>query len=468
MEWCEEEKFTTRSPLPLSSNDQNWARADPCRCNLIDCSHICLDIQTPAPTIDPRRIRSTPTIAPTPLPPATVSMQEFPYNYINFFTPCDKTRGAITSIKLENRRLTGELHDIWKRATQNLTFIEKIMLKNNKIIGSIPREWGKLEHLREIDLSFNTLTGPLPHELFGIHGQMGPKHLNGLNLTILNLAHNRLDGSIPRTLTNMTTLQNLNLASNFFTGVLPPYLNRLELLTSLQLQGNRLKGMLPPSITEMTALRDLNLGANHFSGTVPEGFGTESECLLKTVDLHGNKFTGKVPYTLADACPKIEELNLYDNKLFGKLPKSFYKLTELRVLRVHKNRLRDRLPHGVFHMNKLVEVDISNNEFEGNVGWFADAVMSNCTDSLELLFMQNNRLSGTFPEKIMAMPWLRALSVAKNKLSGEVVDTLDFSKLTLCDLRENTLAAWKCVGGMPGKAQQTAESNCGIPATMCS
>ena len=165
-------------------------------------------------------------------------------------------------MKLEGLGLTGAVDNIWHRTTTNLTFLERLHLKENSLKGSIPREWGKMRHLRELDISFNQLTGTLPFDLFGVHGAMGPEHANGLNLTMLNLARNRLSGNIPATVTNMTDLLDLNLASNHLTGPLPPFLNRLEQLTSLQLQGNRLQGPLPPAVTDMPKLRVLDLGGN--------------------------------------------------------------------------------------------------------------------------------------------------------------------------------------------------------------
>ena len=133
------------------------------------------------------------------------------------------TTGQITSISLAGKGLTGELHNIWQRITSNLTALETLALPDNKLEGSVPAEWSKLRHLRDVDISYNDLTGSLPTDLFGVHGPVGggPPGMdanNGLNLTRLNLASNKLVGAIPAKVTNMTSLVDLNLANNRLTG----------------------------------------------------------------------------------------------------------------------------------------------------------------------------------------------------------------------------------------------------------
>jgi Leucine-rich repeat (LRR) protein len=64
------------------------------------------------------------------------------------------------------------------------------------------------------------------------------------------------------------TLTGLALDYNNLTGTLPSELN-LPWLSSLDLTGNRLTGDLPPWLGSLTTLTELYLGGNLFTGTVP-------------------------------------------------------------------------------------------------------------------------------------------------------------------------------------------------------
>ncbi|XP_021824172.1 probable LRR receptor-like serine/threonine-protein kinase At1g53420 [Prunus avium] len=87
----------------------------------------------------------------------------------------------------------------------NLSNIYTLILRNCSITGEIPEYIGKMSNLKYLDLSFNNLTGRIPHSM------------KGLNLTHLSLAKNKLNDTIPDWVGEVKT--RLDLSYNNFSEV---------------------------------------------------------------------------------------------------------------------------------------------------------------------------------------------------------------------------------------------------------
>ena len=89
------------------------------------------------------------------------------------------------------------------------------------------------------------------------------------SVTALYLSSNRLSGSIPTELGNLTNLTHLNLSDNRLSGSIPTELGNLTNLTRLGLSSNSLSGSIPTEIGNLTNLTLLDLSRNSLSGCVP-------------------------------------------------------------------------------------------------------------------------------------------------------------------------------------------------------
>ncbi len=137
-----------------------------------------------------------------------------------------------------------------------------LYLAENRLNGSIPAELGNLSELTELDLGNNQLSGAIPARVGDL-----------TNLTSLVLAENQLSGSIPAQLGRITNLESLLLGGNRLSGSIPTALGRLTNLESLWLDGNQLSGAIPTALSGLTDLRSLLLNDNSgLSGPLPGSF----------------------------------------------------------------------------------------------------------------------------------------------------------------------------------------------------
>nr|XP_043618896.1 probable LRR receptor-like serine/threonine-protein kinase At1g56130 [Erigeron canadensis] len=129
---------------------------------------------------------------------------------------------------LQQLRITG-LNNVTLDFIANLKSLTILVLKNNKITGSIPASIGEFQNLTLLDLSFNNLTGRIPGELFNLS-----------QISFLILGNNRLNGILPNV--KSATLRNIDLSYNDLSGTLPFWVNDSSLQLNLVVNNFTLEG----------------------------------------------------------------------------------------------------------------------------------------------------------------------------------------------------------------------------------
>ncbi|KAG2262929.1 hypothetical protein Bca4012_012635 [Brassica carinata] len=192
--------------------------------------------------------------------------------------------------KLEGGDPCGEA---WMGVSCSGSSVVDLQLRGLKLLGSLGNQLQHLHILKNLDVSFNNLQGEIP---FGLppnatHINMAYNNLSqGLpfslplmtSLLSLNLSHNSLTGPLGNVFSGLQ-IKEMDLSFNNLTGDLPSSFGSLMNLTSLYLQNNRLTG----SIIYLSdlPLTDLNIEDNQFSGIIPSHFQS-----IPHLWIWGNKF----------------------------------------------------------------------------------------------------------------------------------------------------------------------------------
>ncbi|KAK7339814.1 hypothetical protein VNO77_20500 [Canavalia gladiata] len=221
-------------------------------------------------------------------------------------------RSTLVTLDLRYNEITSTIHQL----VQDLRYrgLKILLLKGNHFTGHIPKELCHLTDLILLDLSHNNFNGPIPNCLGTIQfGNEDPIDLQGtfdsayalgsrysFNLQQyvqekvefttkersytytgkvvsymngIDLSSNRLNGSIPFELGNLTKIRGLNLSHNYLTGQIPITFSNLAQIESLDVSFNKLNGNIPLQLSELTFLAVFSVAHNNLSGATPDRKG---------------------------------------------------------------------------------------------------------------------------------------------------------------------------------------------------
>lgn len=224
---------------------------------------------------------------------------------------------------------------------------------------------GKVTRIGTLDLSYNQLSGEIPHSIGTIP-----------ELSNVILCHNRLSGWVPPFLSQ--SLTRLDLKHNELSGSLSPY-SLPSSLRYLSLSWNRLSGPVDRLLYRLYQLNYLDLSMNQFSGIIPSRVFTFP---ITNLQLQRNLFTGPVQ-PLHQVT--IETVDLSYNRLWGRISPMFSTVQNLYL---------------------------NNNRFTGKVpGSFVDSLMA---ASIRILYLQHNYLTGIEINPAVDIPLSSSLCLQYN------------------------------------------------------
>lgn len=303
------------------------------------------------------------------------------------------------------------------------------LLNANNIVGSLPKENGKLVSLYSLSFQVNSLSGTIPPELCG---------LSALNRLLLS--HNLLDGKIPSCLGKLTGLNQFFLHNNMLEGTIPSALGDLENLEVLFVDDNLLDGNPLQVFNQLTKLELLMANNNNFVGELTETFLANSNNLNWT-DMSHNKFSttdGLPPHLFS--LPQLDILDLSHNLLAGNftLPIDMPENFELQFLSLYENQLTGNLPSALMNLKALDHLDLSSNSFTGPV---PDSI-GEMTALLFLFLSENPFDRGEVPGNFDQLTNLYEISLRNTNREGPLpafIGIEKFKDLTLLDLGSNAL-----------------------------
>ncbi|XVF78746.1 hypothetical protein PTKIN_Ptkin14bG0160500 [Pterospermum kingtungense] len=370
---------------------------------------------------------------------------------------CGVKHERVTSLTLRDMNLTGKIPP----HLGNLSFLLHLNLSSNNFYGHLPEELGQLRRMRSINLRFNLLNGDIPQTLVNMSNPeilvLGSNQLSGTvpqildmpNLDILVLSENKLSGQIPSSIFKVSSLKELYLDSNSFSGSLPDdlcvYLPKLEVLV---LYTNKLSGYIPSSIGKCSKLQGLALDFNEFGGFIPRSIGNLTQ--LESLFLSSKRLEGEIPEEIGNLF-RLEIISAGNLSLTGHIPASIFNISSLNSVAFPLNSLSGNLPHmmnvpeptrlvlwgnnlsgnipnSISNASMLIDLELQNNSFSdvsnNTLNGILPTYFGNLSTSLQQIFASDSELGGNIPLEIGNFSNMLLLELSINKISGSIPETI--------------------------------------------
>ncbi|XP_061363667.1 receptor-like protein kinase HSL1 [Gastrolobium bilobum] len=359
---------------------------------------------------------------------------------------CHRITGVVTAVNLPNSQLAGP----FPTALCRPPFLSYLSLNNNNLNSTIPSAAFSActRRLRHLDLSGNLFTGTIPETLSGLTSlrrlDLSQNNFSGdipasfgqfQRLESLVLVNNLLNGTIASSLGNISTLKELHLAYNIFYHAIPSELGNLTNLEDLWLAGSHLVGSIPVSLRGLVRLRNLDLSQNMLTGTIPEQALSGLSSIVQ-IELYQNSLSGELPGAGFSNLTRLELFDASANELTGTIPDQLCRLKTLVSLNLDLNFLEGSLPENITVSESLYELKLFNNSLSGPL---PSALGKN--SRLVMLDISFNQFSGEIPAGLCGGGRLEQLLLMYNSFSGEIPESLGNCKSLLrVRLRNNNLS----------------------------
>jgi Leucine-rich repeat (LRR) protein len=258
-------------------------------------------------------------------------------------------------------------------------------------------------------------------------------------MAVVQLQNNRLNGTIPATLSQATGLREYEVFGQFKQlGSAPsptPYaglvgtLPNLALLTDLEVlhvNNNRIGGSIK-GLGKLAQLRTLDVHGNRFTGTILRITAPD----LTLLDASDNQFTA---FELPAASPKLHTIKLGSNSITGTISPLILKASQLSFLDLSRNFMHGTIPSALAELGGLTQLLLSGNSFNGTL----PAKLFGPESRLTALNAEHNAFVGTLPRTIGAVN-LASFLMSGNFLEGEVPDFSACRTLAYISLAGNRL-----------------------------
>jgi len=220
-----------------------------------------------------------------------------------------------------------------------------LILSNNKFLGGLDEIFPTKSRLETVQLSHNQLTGTIPGHIFRL------PHLESFSIE-----SNCIDGPIPRSICDSTTLKVLDLnglhtasscQTRFLSALSKAYISSASAMddayeclfsmpniTTLHLSGLGIQGSLPSDLQISHTLEDLSLSYNFIPGHIPDQLQQRP---FKSLDLSNNRLTGTLrtsfgAYSEGRVTMNESSLSLTNNRLSGLIPSTIKRYGSVSML----------------------------------------------------------------------------------------------------------------------------------------
>ncbi|XP_060671524.1 MDIS1-interacting receptor like kinase 2-like isoform X1 [Ziziphus jujuba] len=329
---------------------------------------------------------------------------------------CCNKLGNVFYINVGGHNLKGTLQNFDFSSFPNL---KCLVLSNNSLYGTIPPTISNLSTLGYLDLSNNHFYGNIPYEIC---------LLTSLRVFYVDL--NYFNGSIPHEIGKLEYVEEFFVKRNNLWGSIPTSVGNMSKLTALVLSENKFSGSIPREVGQLRSLKRLYLDENQLSGSIPTSIGNLSN--LTNLNLGENKLSGFIPHEIGQL-KFITTLSLYQNNLTGSIPTSIGNLISLVYLNLAYNNLTGFIPIGMNNFSDLEFFQLDENFLSGNLP------ENICLGQrLTWFSASHNYFTGPLPISVRNCTTLVTISLEKNQLTGNISDGFGMHpNLDYMDLSDN-------------------------------
>ncbi|KAL4600781.1 hypothetical protein ACB092_11G224100 [Castanea dentata] len=308
----------------------------------------------------------------------------------------------------------------------NLSCMRILLLDRNQLNGTIPKSLGLLSKLETLYVGKNPLTGTVDERHFrklsklknlymseaGLFFNVNSNWVPPFQLDYASMSSIKIGPNFPLWLQSQRSLRSLDMSMSRISGKAPGWFwNLASNITFINLSNNHIKCDVSDIFLGSTVQR-LNIANNSFYGPISTFLCQKkirkykskvldaSNNLLSGILSHwSNNLEGRIPYPMG-ALVNLQSLRLQNNSIYGDIPSSLKKCSNLRLIDMGDNHL-SIIPLWIGEMTNLLVLCLRSSEFKGYIPQQICQL-----SSLRILDFANNSLSGSIPnclENISAM-----------------------------------------------------------------
>ncbi|TYI32334.1 hypothetical protein ES332_A04G052700v1 [Gossypium tomentosum] len=276
----------------------------------------------------------------------------------------------------------------------NAPKLKTLLLRANKLSGSIPNSISNASMLKILDLGDNLFSSPIPKMLGNF------RHLEVLQITNNNLITGSAtdhEWTFFSSLANCRGLRSIEVSGNPLSGVLPTYIRNLSKSLQYFYASNcEIQGIIPVEIGNLNSMLVLDLGYNKLSAFIPTSIrGLRN---LQGLGLSSNKLGWPISKSLC-VLERLYNLFLGLNKLYGSLlfgsaiSSTLWNLKDFLKIDLSSNHLHNSHAIDVGNLRSLLNLNLSRNLLMGDILSTFYGLQT-----LVSLDLSNNILHGHIPE----------------------------------------------------------------------
>lgn len=220
---------------------------------------------------------------------------------------------SLSMFIVNDNKLTGNLDSF-----SNQNSLTTILVQDNQLTGTLPESIFQLKSLQTFVGDNNCFSGMLPMSICDaenivsiiLNGMSSSKSCRQkiLPFTSSFILDNSVNGNIPSCIFQLPNLTTLQLAGNEFNGKISIDGDITSTLLNLDLAHNMFSGNIPEMI-QQKKWSNLDLSFNHLSGSLIDSFNNSTE----TLSLENNFLSGKIPKSVRN----IKNILILSGNLFS-------------------------------------------------------------------------------------------------------------------------------------------------------